>query len=342
MIQKKSLVLLAFAISIALLPLIVLAIDTGVLNVSGVATFDKDIRVRGIVIGTSHIEIEEGIDFLDANGLRRNSAYIQLPDQTVLRDIPDDLNGVFVFENATTLNPFKISWVFWDSVTERPTFVLQDGFVGRASIFERSLIIGKEKGAADMNLNYNVCPLGKMDLADCDTPLTGADLIVEDDTEVFGSIKTHENLIVDANITGNEFYGSMGQHDLGTSISLSNTTDFVPIDDMTLGLTNGVELSGTDSLRVKVAGTYLVVWSISFSDLANRAFEGGVGINSVVDTSTIAEARMGTAADQINFGSPGFISVNVDDLVSLEMRAVTASTTVDIEEASIILKRVGD
>ncbi len=338
-LSKKSLPYFSFVLVLVLIPLFVFAITTGVLTVTGEADFEKDIRVDGVIIGTSHIEILQGVDFLDAGFLRRFSNYIQLSDQTLARQIPDDLNGIFVFENATTLTPNNISWIFWNSISKRPSFVIQDGLVGRASIFERSLIIGKEKGIADLNSNYNICPPTL--LADCDTPATGADLLVEDDVEAFGSIQAHENLIVDGNSFITLIYGSMFQEENGNTIVLPNTTDFILVDDMNFGLTNGFIFDNNSHLQATEAGVYIVTWSLSFDDLASRSFEAGVTVDSVVQVNTLAQVRTNNANDQTNFAGTGIISVDVNELVALEIRAITTSSNVTIEEANITFLRVG-
>ncbi len=338
---EKSLPFFALFLIFLFIPLIVFAISTGVLTVEGDSLFRNNVQVMGTLSGESDLRIQEGIDFLDSNGNVIYSIYTDNPTLNMVRalTIPSDFNFTYIFQRSSILSPFNISFIFWDSFLERPTLVLNGGVSGRASTFDRSLQVGKNRASGDVNQTYDICE--GTTLADCDTLLTGADLVVEDDIEAFGSGQFHENLIVDGNVFVNQIYGSMFQHDLGDTLTLGNTVDFFPIEDMNFGLSNGFELNGTDSLRAGVAGTYLVNWSISFADLANRSFEGGIAIDSIIQPATIAEVKMGTAADQVNFGSPGIISLDVNQLVSLEIRALVSSTTVTIEEASITILRIG-
>ncbi len=339
--ETKTVMLLVLA-TLIVFASIAYAIEIGVARFNADAFFSDNVDVLGTLNGASNIRIAQGIDYIDSNGSIRYSGYVQLNDQSIARAVPDDLNSIFIFESATLSAPFSIGWVYWNSVTERPSFLIQEGFVGRANIFERSLIIGKQKGTADINVDYNKCPLGVMDLADCDTPLTGADLVVEDDIENFGSIKSHENLIVDGNSFVTFIYGSLFQSENSNTIFLTDTTNFFLIDDMNYGLSNGFTFDGNSHLRALESGVYKVDWSLSFDDLASRSFEAGVTIDSSIEQATLSQIRTVNANDQSSFSGTGIISIDANQLVALEIRAITSSSTITIEQAGLTLIRVGN
>ncbi len=339
--ETKTVMLLVLA-TLILFASIAYAIEIGVARFNADASFLEDIRVLGTIRGASNIRVAEGIDYPDVNGLVRYSTYVQLLEQQILRTAPDDLNAIYIFENSTSLTPFNISWIFWNSVSLRPSLYIQDGFRGRANIFDRSLMIGKQKGIADINVNYNKCPLGKMSLADCDTLLTGADLVVEDDIETFGSTQVHENLFVDGNSFVTFIYGSMFERGLGNTIDLTDTTNFFLIDDMNYGLSNGFTFDGNSHLRALESGVYKVDWSLSFDDLASRSFEGGITVDSVIQVPTLAQIRTVNANDQTSFSGTGIINIDANQLVALEIRAITSSSTITVEQAGLTLIRVGN
>ena len=117
-------------------------------------------------------------------------------------DIPDAFENTLIFHNLALSNPSNMEIGFFDHTNEKPILVLNEGAPDRASIFNRSLLIGKNKGAGPFDEDYTLAEGFKY--ADFDTPTTGADLGVEDDIEAKGSIYTQENLQVDidANIDG--------------------------------------------------------------------------------------------------------------------------------------------
>lgn len=339
MVEKKTVTVLAFAIILLLLGLTVYALNTGALIVRGQSLFTEDVQIIGTLTGSSNMRIAEGIDYLDLNGQTDYSTYIKLSEEAVIRNVPDDFNTVFIFESSIVSAPFSIDWVFWNAITERPTFVLEHGFVGRSNVLERSLQIGKDLGDANLTLDYTIC--SGFSLIDCDTPGTGADLGVEDDIEAFGSIQSHENLIVDGNSTVTLFYGSMFQEDNGNTVVLSDTSNFFLIDGMELGLSNGFVFDNNSHLQALQPGVYLVNWSLSFSDLAARSFEAGITVDSSIQVQTLAQIRSVNAADQTSFSGTGIINVDQNSLVALEIMALTSSTTVDIEEAGLTIIRIG-
>ena len=338
--ETKSVMLLVLATLIAFAS-IAYAIEIGVARFNADASFLEDVSVIGTISGSRNLRIGEGIDFVDVNGTLRYSSYVEFVDESIPRAIPDDLNSIFVFESATVSSAFNIGWIFWNSMTERPTFVIEDGFVGRGNIFERSLIIGKQKGLADISVNYNTCPLGVMDLADCDTALTGADLIVEDDIENFGSTKVHENLIVDGNSFITLIYGSMFQHAQGTQVVLTDTTSFFPIKNMQLDLANGFDINGTESLRALEVGVYKTDWNISFVDQANIGFIAGVIVDGNIQLSTLSHVTTLNPNHQVSTGSTGLVVLDVNSLVSLGIKTDN-TTTIDLQHANLTLFRVGN
>ena len=141
--------------------------------------------------------------------------------------------------------------MFWDTDTNRPLFVLNAGAPGRASTLDRSLQVGKDFANDILNLDYTIC--NGTTLADCNTLATGADLVVEDDIENFGSLKVHENAIIDGNLSFAGAFGELFESNDGTTISIDTTDVFVPVAGIQTGDSTNMLLNDTNVKLIKVS-----------------------------------------------------------------------------------------
>lgn len=333
---EKSLPFFALFLIILFIPLFVFAINTGVLTVEGFANFEKDIQVDGVIIGKSNAEVSEGVDLIDVNGVKRFNIYFHEVGQVVTRDISTVFDTVLIIENATELTPQGISVIFWNAVSEKPTLVLQEEKVGRASVFEDSVVIGK--GNALLDLNYTKC-IG-FTLIDCDSNTTGADFGVRDDEEILGSSLIHGNLNVDGNSTVTLFYGSMFQFESKTVITIPVKGGDVNVTDFNIGLINGFEFFNNEALIADENGVYLVNWSISISNGNKRNFRAGIALNDVLEISSATSADS-QASIITNLGGTGIISVNQGDVATVMITNLDTSDPVTIEYANLSLVKIG-
>jgi hypothetical protein len=101
-------------------------------------------------------------------------------------ELPTAFENTLIFETISLNNANNMEIAFWDKENARPSLVLNQGAPGRASLFERSLIVGAQKGIKSLDENYTLC--NDFPNLACDTSLYGADLGVENDVEVRGII----------------------------------------------------------------------------------------------------------------------------------------------------------
>lgn len=100
--------------------------------------------------------------------------------------LPSAFDNTLVFETISLDNQYKMEMAFWDRENARPSLVLNQGAPNRASLFERSLIVGARKGVKALDGDYTLC--NDFPNLLCDTSLYGADFGVENDLEVLGII----------------------------------------------------------------------------------------------------------------------------------------------------------
>lgn len=100
--------------------------------------------------------------------------------------LPSAFDNTLIFETIALDNQYKMEMAFWDRENARPSLVLNQGAPNRASIFERSLIIGAQKGIKALDGFYTLCT--DFPNLRCDTALYGADVGIENNLEVLGII----------------------------------------------------------------------------------------------------------------------------------------------------------
>lgn len=210
----------------------------GFVNVTG------DLHMtNGSITHNSPVLIRDGLRLEDSSGTKYFDIEIEGISKHVETDAPDVLNGSLIFETWNTTNPYNIQIAFWDYTTHRPTLILDTVSEERASVFDGSLLVGKELGNATVDENYTHCE--GFNLIDCNTTGTGADLGIEDDLETKGSIHAQGNLTVD----GNTNFGEKITFSLGET--LENIIDGIIQLTGTLNITGnlsvgeGIELNGT-------------------------------------------------------------------------------------------------
>ncbi len=153
--------------------------------------FTTNTRTMGFTRGASPLKLEEGLQFFDEDGTKHYSIYHAHGTEEWI-NVSSIFEDAVVFELEEEGNLYGMEWVLWDKTDQRPHLVVNHGASSRASIFDRSLMVGKSFGNASLDENYTLCE--GFNLIDCMTSSTGADLGVEDDIEAKGSILAQENI----------------------------------------------------------------------------------------------------------------------------------------------------
>lgn len=140
-----------------------------------------DLSVDGTIDAKSPIEVGGGLNLhgsgdhfkILVSGIHPNDP-----------ELPSAFDNTLIFETIALDNAYNMEMAFWDRENARPSLVLNQGAPGRASLFDRSLIIGAQKGTKILDGNYTLCT--DFPNLRCNTTLYGADFGVENDLEILG------------------------------------------------------------------------------------------------------------------------------------------------------------
>lgn len=176
-----------------------------------------------------------------------------------------------------------------------------------------------------------------------------ANLIINPKEVGSGQLRVLGDLNVTNNITGNQIYGEMWFH----NESVSGNPTIITSQDAWYNVTgfnqtteSGQTLNGFSysnyELICQVSGLYKVDYSISFGGGLNDEYKTSIGVNGVNKNNTETHRKLGAGGDVGNTGSSGFISLNVNDKITLMILNDDAIANSDIHSANLNLIRIGD
>jgi hypothetical protein len=160
---------------------------------------------------------------------------------------------------------------------------------------------------------------------------------------------------LESDATGNTFWvgdgtglphGNMWNHDVPTTVTITaiSTPTQVP-SGFTVGQLNLTTFQNAREIVVSKAGTYDVVWDISFTAAsANQEIEGSPMVNGTSVGPTAggtAHRRISTATDTGNMGATTTLDLAANDIVSLSVTNETSTANVIVEHANMKLTMVG-
>jgi len=284
---------------------------------TGPSFFQDEVTIYGTIF-SGFVKIVDTISFTDGNF---NDLY-----NIFIAGVPLDNDIPAVFDNTLVISGTN-SVIFWDNIGERPIIVIGDDADGRATTTDRSLQVGKSLGVAPLDVNYTRCQ--NTVLADCNTSGTGADLVVEDDIENFGSIKVHENATIDGNLSFKAAFGELFQNEKGTVVAITDVNKFVQLDGFDVGSSSNT-LVDDMNITVQFAGVYSVTYAISISNEA-KPYTSAIMIDGVAQTAGSSSSSIGkmSASTQID--------LNANNRVSLALENQVDTTDVTIESATFTL-----
>ncbi len=300
--------------------------------------FTEDVNIIGDIIASSTLKVIQGISTIDEDINPLFDIFVATaPNDVMDSSIPESTDNALVIQRSGPPNTNFIDVVFWDSDTNRPLLVLNAGDTGRASTFDRSLQVGKDFASDILNLNYTICQ--GTSLADCDTLGTGADLVVEDDIENFGSLQVHENGIFDGNLSFAGAFGELFESGSQTMISISDANVFFPIAGIQTGSFRNTLVNDTN-ITVQIEGTYLVNYSISFSNANNVNYTSGILLNGVIQSNGQSDRRL-AANDTGNMAGTAIFSLNPGDNVSMGIANISNTSNVVVGSTNLTITYIG-
>ncbi len=149
---------------------------------------------------------------------------------------------------------------------------------------------------------------------------------------------------ISQNLTTNFIFSEINLHDdVGVVVDLVNIMEFVNISNYDSNITNGLELTDNTFFTLKITGTYMLTYSISFSGTANSEIGFDVGINSNPSNVCHSHRTLDTTSQVGNTGSSCIIRIVTDDIITLMARDEQSPVRdINVIASSMTLLRVGD
>ena len=144
-----------------------------------------DFEAVGHFHATKTIKVHDGIEITDKE-TEDTIFEIFISGESSLDLIPEAFHDTLVFRTRELNNENKMQYAFWNNNLNRPSLVLNQGAPNRASVIERSLIVGAQKGTKALDGEYTSG--NDFDNLDFDTSLNGADFGVENNVEILGDL----------------------------------------------------------------------------------------------------------------------------------------------------------
>ncbi len=167
---------------------------------------DGNFEAVGHFHATKTIKVHDGFEITQPGTKEEETVFeIFMSGISTLSALPPAFQNSLVFRTQLLENPNKMQYVFWNTSLGRPSLVLNQGAPNRASVFERSLIVGAEKGLKALDGNYSNGSL--FENLSFDTAEDGASFGVEHDVEILGQLYVNQidesSPGVGVNINGN-------------------------------------------------------------------------------------------------------------------------------------------
>ncbi|MCG8375046.1 MAG: LamG domain-containing protein, partial [Chlorobiales bacterium] len=167
-------------------------------NISGVATYEGDanvtgnLHVNGSLIGSSPLEVRDGIELTNESGDMLFRLY-EARHGEYFSNAPVDFNNTFFIETENINNPYEIEICFYDNQDQTILVCIPENVNGKVFTVRGGLqIVGNNTLKAN---NGSFVDCEGNNYVDCIN-----DLLVEDDIETKGNIYSQGNVNVDGNL----------------------------------------------------------------------------------------------------------------------------------------------
>ncbi len=153
-----------------------------------------DLVLHGVLQGLSPLKLQDEINFIKSDGTVTSALY-NAPRETS-STLPSVFADSLIHDIIQETNDYGMQECFWDENTETMQMCISGAYLsGRATTISRSLQIVGNTTSKSVDEDFTLCEGNNY--VDCETDLTGADLLVEDDIEAIGSIFSQENITAD-------------------------------------------------------------------------------------------------------------------------------------------------
>lgn len=179
----------------------------------------------------------------------------------------------------------------------------------------------------------------------------GTNMIINPKEVGSGQVKINGDL----NVTGTSYliipYGEIWFNNATTGVmtptSVQNTwynlTGFNQSSDSGQDLNGFTFVNATESLTTTTSGKYKACFSISFSNAGNnQEYEVAIAKNNVIQNNLKIHRKIGAQGDVGNAGTCGFIDLNTNDLIHLQIRNVDATASIYSHNVNLNFVKIGN
>jgi len=140
---------------------------------------------------------------------------------------------------------------------------------------------------------------------------------------------------------GSLVFGSMGQDDVPTIITVGFVnTDYI-IDGMTTGELKGTIFQNNQELKLNFEGFYFCIWSASISvAVGNKEIEGAIGLNGVRQPLSASHKVLINANEESPIAGCGIVDCQLNDLLQIVVRNETDAQDIIINHANMIVLQI--
>ncbi len=150
--------------------------------------------LHGILQGLSPLKLQDEINFVKSDGNSTSSLY-NAP-RGASSTLPSVFEDSLIHDIIQETNDYGMQECFWDENTETMQMCISGAYLSaRATTVSRSFQVVGNTSNKPVDENFTLCEGNNY--IDCETDVTGADLLVEDDIEAIGSIFSQENITAD-------------------------------------------------------------------------------------------------------------------------------------------------
>ena len=167
----------------------------------------------------------------------------------------------------------------------------------------------------------------------------------------FTTSPTFDDITIQKNFTGNQFYGEMFFHNdstVGITTVINTINVFVNITGFNQIADSGQTLNGftydnaNEFLSPLVVGMYDCSYDISAGNAGNnQEYQFDLAVNGVEQDNTDSHRKIGAAGDVGDASDRGFISMNPGDELTLMAKNIDATANLFVHAASINCVRIG-
>ena len=142
-------------------------------------------------------------------------------------------------------------------------------------------------------------------------------------------------------------YGSMYADNVSQLVTIPGPDTFTQVPaGLTAGLCVGVTFQNNKELKITIAGTYWISWSMSpvAATSSNKECEGTIMINGNTQANFTAHSLVSPGGNNrpITFSGNNPIVLAVNDLISMAIKNHTDGADITIEHVTLTALRIGD